>query len=731
MRRSARVQLREWALLTLLLGALLVAAVKWDWLERADFWLYDTSVTLSGRAPDPDILILAIDEESMARLGRWPWSRQVLVDVLERLTVAGAGPVLLDIILSEPQRDDPQADARLTKAIAAHGRVVLAVFMPPPGDVAVLPVPALAAGAHLGHAQELVDADGVTRRYLPFESAGAASFPHVAKVLKDLAASSGVPSKASGTSPANVPSPAISRPLVAPGSATRTVQNVEAGAPGPVLISFAGPTGHFPQRSVAALLEGRIPAQELKGRLILLGATAAGLGDNVATPLAGSSGTMPGVELVANVLDGLRAGVALHTVGAGPRLALSAVLLLALMLALLVTTPQAALWVTVLGCTGVALAALAAVKLWGGWWPPAAAITMMAVAYPLWSWRRLEASLSAMTRETRRIAALTQTRPPSGQTGGPAPRPVSFFDPVETRIAAITRAVDQIASALATEGNTPQARQHREDMMRHLAHDLRSPLVSLRALADSLRTDSPMQQAAMLQRIDDCARRALDLSEQFLLMGRAESVDPASFAEVDLVQILHQSADDLWEDARGQGVRIERRCALDCALVHGDARLLHRALLNLGWNGIRHGPPGGSVTLSLQATPTAYVLAVHDQGAGFALEALAHLSQRYTQAPVNQAPVNQVTVKEASVKGAVSGGAMNATAGATTHATALDATDAATGASTGPLAGPSSGAGHGLGLALARLVAAKHHATLTAEHPPGGGFSMALSLPRQ
>ena len=125
MRRSARVQLREWALLTVLLCGLLVVAVKWDWLERADFWLFDASVALSGRAPDPGILILAIDEESMARQGRWPWSRQVLADALERLTAAGAGPVLLDLILSEPQQDDPKADARLAAAITAHGRVVL------------------------------------------------------------------------------------------------------------------------------------------------------------------------------------------------------------------------------------------------------------------------------------------------------------------------------------------------------------------------------------------------------------------------------------------------------------------------------------------------------------------------------------------------------------------------------------------------------------------------------
>ena len=726
MRRSARVQLREWALLTLLLCALLVAATKWGWLVRADFWLYDASVTLSGRAASPDILILAIDEESMARLGRWPWSRQVLADVLERLTQAGVGPVLLDVILSEPQRDDPLADARLAAAIAAHGRVVLPVFMPLAGDVVVVPQPELAARARLGHAQALVDADGVTRRYLPLESAGGASpadgvastggasFAHVAQILAELAGRPLAP---------------VAKTMV---GARGDLLPAPSGKPAqPVLVPFAGPPGHFSRRPVLALLEGGIAAADLKGRTILVGATATGLGDNLVTPLAGLGGTMPGIEFVANVLDGLMTGAALQPLGGAASLALSMALLLALMVALLVTSPQAALWITALACTGAALATGAALKAWGVWWPPAALIVMMAVAYPLWSWRRLEASLSAMTRETRRIAALVQpqARAPKGQA--PVPKPLGFFDPVETRIAAITRAVDQIASALATDGNTPQARQHREDMMRHLAHDLRSPLVSLRALADSLRTDSPMQHAAMLNRIDACARRALDLSEQFLLMGRAESLDPASFTEVDLVQVLHQSADDLWEDARSQGVRIERRCTMDCALVHGDARLLHRALLNLGWNGIRHGPPGGCVTLSLETTPTAYVLAVHDQGAGFAPQALAHLSQRYTQAPVNQAPVNQVTVKEASVKGAVSGGAMNATAGATTRATALDATDAATGASTGPLAGPSSGAGHGLGLALARLVAAKHHATLTAEHPPGGGFSMALSLPRQ
>ena len=638
MRRGLSRHLREWALLTLVLGGLLFAATRGGWLERADFWLYDTSVTLSGRPPATDILILAIDEESLARLGRWPWSRRVLADALDRLTRAGAGPVLLDVIFSEPQRDDPGADAQLAAALTRHGRVVLPVFMA--GHGVVQPLPELAAVARLGHAQALVDSDGVSRRYLSNEAAGGVLFPHVAQVLFDLAR---------------------------PPSTRNAVRPTEA-----VLVPFAGSSGYFDRRPLADLLAGRITDQDLKGRTVLLGATAIGLGDNLVTPLAGRSGTMPGIEFVANVLDGLQAGRAPHAVDAAVRLTIALLLLLALMVALLVTAPQTALWITLLTGMGVALAAVGALKFWGLWGAPMALIVVMALAYPLWSWRRLEASLSAMTRETVRIGALMRTDPAaveSTYTG-------SYFDPVENRIDAITRAVDQIANAQAADRGTPEAHRQREDMMRHLAHDLRSPLLSLRSLAVSLSGDRRAENVAMLTRIDTCARRALDLSEQFLLMGRAEALDPAYFGELDLVQILHQSADDLMEDARRLGARIERRCALDCALVRGDSRLLQRTLLNLGWNGLRHGPQGGTVTLTLVETAEGYDLTVHDQGNGFAPEAMASLSRRYAQASPNST-------------------------------------------------------GHGLGLALAQLVADKHSATLLAEHPAEGGFNMVFRLPRQ
>jgi CHASE2 domain-containing sensor protein/anti-sigma regulatory factor (Ser/Thr protein kinase) len=632
----ARRHLREWALLLVLLLAGLLAAVRGGWLERADQALYDAAISASGRAVSDTVLILAIDEPSLAAIGRWPWSRVRLAEVLERLADAGSGPVLLDVILSEPQQDDPAADARLAAAIARHGRVVLPVFMPAGDAPAVRPLPAFAAAARLGHAQALVDSDGVSRRYLPVEHAQRTAYPHVSAWLTP-----------GGAVPAT---PALA------GEAAR-------------LVPFAGPPGHFPRVPVIDLLAGRVDPARWRGRTVLLGATATGLGDNLATPLAGVGGSMPGVEFVANIVDGRAAGLQPRELPLLPRMGLSAVVLLGLMLACLPRSPRAALAITGATVLGCVLAAWLGLRLAGWWWPPAAPAVFAALVYPLWSWRRLEASLSTMARETTRIAALARPGAPAAS----AVLPGGFLDPVESRIQAISQAVDRIADALVVDATAATDGPLREEMMRHVAHDLRSPLVSLRSLAEQLRGGGGgAVDAALLERIDACARRSLDLTEQFLLLGRAQALDATHFGEVDLVQLLHQTADDLWEDAQREGARIVRVCALDLALVQGDARLLQRALMNLAWNALRHGRRGGTVTLSLTAdAPSGYTLTVHDEGAGFPPEQLAALTQAYAQ-------------------------------------------------------GGGDARGFGLGLALVCLVADKHRARTVAFHPQEGGFSIRI-----
>lgn len=608
--RPGRSLLREWGALTLLLAALLFLIQRGGWMERADLWIYDTALKLStfrtDAQPPTDPIILAIDETSLAQIGRWPWPRHRLAELMQKLTTAGADTVVLDIVLAEADDHDPAADVLLAEAIRRHvgsgGRVVLPVFIP--GDLndnapPVTPLPNFARHAESGHVHALVDADGLSRRVLPQEVIGDNRVPHIAWIV-------------TRQTPPLVPA---------------EMEEVDAARG----ISFAGPPGYFPRLSITDFLAGRVDVRQVQGRTVLIGATATGLVDRIITPLAPHGGAMSGVEFIANVIHGLRANELTRRMGGTAQAILSLSLLVALLAVYLVARPRQALVATVAMCLLAILGAWLVLAWFHLWWGPASLCLVAALAYPLWSWRRLEASLAAMERETQRIAGLASTATIPTTTDA-----LHFLDPVEKRIQAVSRAVDRIASALASNGDPDDEHRHREEMLRHLAHDLRSPLISLRGLADELRSElassTESTESSAIARIEQCARRALDLSEQFILFGRAESVAAQQFREVNLVDILHQATDDLWEDGRHQGARILCHSAVDGAWAHGDYRLLHRALLNLGWNALRHGPAQGLVTLFLDLTADGHLhLGVRDQGRGFAPDLLEPLSEAYRQ----------------------------------------------------------------------------------------------------
>ena len=77
---------------------LVLSGISW----RADTALYDLLVKRGAQTADERILVVAIDEKSLAELGRWPWSRRIHAQLVDALAAAGAEVVALDILLSEP-----------------------------------------------------------------------------------------------------------------------------------------------------------------------------------------------------------------------------------------------------------------------------------------------------------------------------------------------------------------------------------------------------------------------------------------------------------------------------------------------------------------------------------------------------------------------------------------------------------------------------------------------------
>ena len=68
-----------------------------DTLQRADPW----------DKLSPQVRIVDIDDQSLERLGQWPWSRSTLAKMIDALQDLGAGSIALDIVFAEPDRTSP------------------------------------------------------------------------------------------------------------------------------------------------------------------------------------------------------------------------------------------------------------------------------------------------------------------------------------------------------------------------------------------------------------------------------------------------------------------------------------------------------------------------------------------------------------------------------------------------------------------------------------------------
>jgi CHASE2 domain-containing sensor protein/nitrogen-specific signal transduction histidine kinase len=392
-------------------AALVVVLISTDWLWRVDRLLYDFNLRLWTRAAPSDVVIVAIDEESLSLLGRWPWSRRLHAAVIRRLDALGAKSIGLDILFAEPDANDPGADTVLAAAIAGAGKVVLPVVLERSRHrgqlVEALPIPILSqSAAGLGHVHVELDGDGIARSVYLRAGIGEAFWPTFAESIL----STGDPERAGElmserpTAPADAASPYV------------WIRSQHAHVP------FVGPPGSFQRVAYVDVIEGRVSRAEIAGKHVLVGMTATGLGDILPTPVSGLTQPMPGVEFNANVLAAIRRGVTIEILSPAVKMALS--MLLALLPVLLFPRLSPRLNLLTIVATMVATMVLAAVMLrvTNLWFAPSVALVCIVLGYPLWSWRKLESTVRYLNRELLSLesasAELPQFERPALETIG-------------------------------------------------------------------------------------------------------------------------------------------------------------------------------------------------------------------------------------------------------------------------------------------------------------------------
>lgn len=105
----------EWITVLLLGLAVTVFAAQSRAGQEVSAWLFDRAAILFAPEPDARILIVQIDEASLAELGRWPWPRSVHARLIDRLTEGNVAQIGYDVLFVEPST--PEDDAELADAL--------------------------------------------------------------------------------------------------------------------------------------------------------------------------------------------------------------------------------------------------------------------------------------------------------------------------------------------------------------------------------------------------------------------------------------------------------------------------------------------------------------------------------------------------------------------------------------------------------------------------------------
>lgn len=133
----------------------LVAAA--GWVDSAEVLVRDALLRTRPRAAAASVAAVVVDEEAIGAVGPWPWDRERLAALVERIGSAGAAAVAVDLLLAETR----PGDEALATALAARPSVLAAA---PDGTKRwILPVSGLRAASGVAHVSFAVDRDGVVR----------------------------------------------------------------------------------------------------------------------------------------------------------------------------------------------------------------------------------------------------------------------------------------------------------------------------------------------------------------------------------------------------------------------------------------------------------------------------------------------------------------------------------------------------------------------------------------
>ncbi len=552
---------------------------------RINHIFYDRFFRQRGaRTAGENIVIVAIDDATLARYGALPLDRSLLAQGIQKIQQARPRLLAVDLLLVD--RSTSEADSDLARVLAGAAPVVLTTALEAgSGRRWLHPLPEFAEQADaLGHAHADPGSDGINRQVLLAKQGDGQRYWALAlECYRLLLGAPGEPVtetnralevavdgkalvQAREDSPAarDFPQGVVQVP------ATRRGQRS-------LLINYAGGEGTFPQVSLASLLleEDGIGEDRLRGKIVLLGVTAQATGDRLFTPFSAGLG-MAGVEIHANILRTLLTEDYLRP--AGDFNVLLAVFGIALATAWVLARFQGFRLVGLLTGFGL-LILLVPYRLFlaGHVWP----------AFSLWL--------------------------PFGTT-------------------LVGCGAYQLFSARRKFTESEARRQRSQQQFEMATHEIRSPLMAIQGSSELL-SRYPLDEAKRKQIVDliyQESQRLGKLVERFLSVERLAAGEmELQRVAVNLVSVLEMTVDRLRPLAERKQVRLVREDVVSEMVIEADPELLEFAVSNLLTNAVKYSPAGNSVRFSLERQATRVAVHISDSGPGMTQEESSRVFGRF------------------------------------------------------------------------------------------------------
>ncbi|MBU0701274.1 CHASE2 domain-containing protein [bacterium] len=586
-----------WLLISLVVGILVSILCGSGLLDRLEWIVYDLKFQLRGKvATDKNIVIVEIDEQSLKELGRWPWNRGCHAKLINRLSMAGARTIAIDVLLAERESRDPFNDKRLSQTTKASGNVIYLTtcsfidkkpkWIKPFSELAQ-------SSAGLGHGELESPTDGVMRRVrLAQEIKGERFYSLGMEIVRNYLKIDKIVELRDSFALGNLRLPKR-----------------------PMYINFTG--SGYERISYFRVLSGDFPSDYFKGKIVLVGATAKGMGDEKLTPFSKGIPTTSGIEIHADIIQTILREDCITPLNK------TGIIILILLLSLCTAILIQGIWIRYeIMIIGLMLTSIAATCFSAFYYLHlhlpfvsfALVVLLVAISIIFWKIFLVEQKLTEKIFEFFKI---TQ-------------RKGDMVEQVEA-IAELTRKLKELD-------------QLKSDLMSMVAHDFRTPLTVVKGYT-ALMLDGDTgaineTQQEFLKTIDESADRLLDLINDFLDVTKIESGNiEIKYIEFDLKELIVSVVKEFSEISRKKNISLQMNIHMQDELlqIEADRDRIRQVLDNLIGNAIKYTQENGCVFIeAMEFENKNIMVSIRDTGIGISVEEQKKVFDKFFRTSIGQ-----------------------------------------------------------------------------------------------